>query len=97
MFVGALRPARQPPERLGGHLRVVVLRGYGVPLDAVVEAIDVQSSIYPTGQLGAEPAPEGTVYTYTLTLPPTMTTAEEFSEIIVYTTSSGEQVKLATS
>lgn len=75
-------------------LKPDLLKYYGVPLDAVVEAIDVQSSIYPTGQLGAEPAPEGTVYTYTLTLPPTMTTAEEFSEIIVYTTSSGEQIRL---
>ena len=75
-------------------LKPDLLKYYGVPLDAVVEAIDEQSSIYPTGQLGAEPAPEGTVYTYTLTLPPTMTTAEEFSEIIVYITSSGEQIRL---
>lgn len=75
-------------------LKPDLLKYYNIPLDAVVEAIDIQSSIYPAGQFGAEPAPEGTVYTYTVTLPPSMTTAEEFKNIIVYTTSSGEQIRL---
>ncbi|MDO4757979.1 MAG: efflux RND transporter permease subunit [Rikenellaceae bacterium] len=75
-------------------LKPDLLKYYGVPLEAVVEAIDEQSSIYPAGQFGAEPAPEGTVYTYTVTLPPQITTAEEFSDIVVYTTSSGQQIRL---
>ena len=75
-------------------LKPDLLNYYGIPLDAVIEAINVQSTIYPTGQFGAEPAPEGTVYTYTVTLPPAMNSAEEFAEIIVYTTPSGEQIRL---
>ena len=75
-------------------LKPDLLNYYGIPLDAVIEAIDVQSTIYPTGQFGAEPAPDGTVYTYTVTLPPAMNSAEEFAEIIVYTTPSGEQIRL---
>lgn len=71
-----------------------VLKYYGIPLAAVTEAIDAQSRIYPAGQLGAEPAPDGQVYTYTVTLPAAINTAEAFSEIIVYTTSSGEQIRL---
>ena len=75
-------------------LKPDLLNYYGIPLDAVIEAINVQSTIYPTGQFGAEPAPEGTVYTYTVTLPPAMNSAEEFADIIVYTTPSGEQIRL---
>lgn len=75
-------------------LKPDLLKYYNIPLDAVVEAIDTQSSIYPAGQFGAEPAPDGTVYTYTVTLPPTMTSADEFKNIIVYTTPSGEQIRL---
>lgn len=75
-------------------LKPDLLKYYGIPLDAVVEAIGTQSGIYPAGQFGAEPAPDGTVYTYTVTLPPAITTAEEFAQIIVYTTDSGEQIRL---
>ncbi len=75
-------------------LRPDVLNYYGIPLDAITSAIDIQSSIYPTGKFGAEPAPEGTIYTYTVTLPPQMATAEEFAQIIVYTTQEGQQIRL---
>lgn len=75
-------------------LKPDLLKYYGVPLETVVEAIDEQSSIYPAGQFGAEPAPDGTVYTYTVTLPPQLTTAEEFADIVVYTTPSGQQIRL---
>lgn len=75
-------------------LKPDLLKYYGISLDAVVAAIDAQSSIYPAGEFGAEPAPDGTAYTYTVTLPPAITTAEEFAEIIVYTTDSGEQIRL---
>ncbi len=75
-------------------LKPDVLKYYAIPLDAVTEAIATQSGIYPVGQLGAEPAPEGQVYTYTVTLPPQMNRAEDFAEIIVHTTESGQQIRL---
>lgn len=75
-------------------LKPDLLKYYGIPLEEVVEAIDTQSSIYPAGQFGAEPAPTGTAYTYTVTLPPAMNTADEFANIVVYTTESGEQIRL---
>ncbi|WP_418983847.1 efflux RND transporter permease subunit [Alistipes sp.] len=75
-------------------LRPDVLKYYGIAVEEVTAAIEEQASIYPAGQFGAEPAPEGTTYTYTVTMPPQISTAEEFGEIVIRTTSSGEQIRL---
>ncbi len=75
-------------------LKPDLLDYYGIPLEAVTTAISEQSGLYPAGKFGAEPAPEQTIYTYTVTLPPQITTAEEFAEIIVYTTPEGQQIRL---
>ena len=75
-------------------LRPDVLKYYGIPVSAVTAAIENQGGIYPAGQFGAEPAPDGTSYTYTVTMPPQITTAEQFGDIVVVTTSEGEQIRL---
>ena len=75
-------------------LRPDVLKYYGFAVDEVTAAIEQQGGIYPAGQFGAEPAPDGVVYTYTVTMPPQISTAEEFADIVVRTTSSGEQIRL---
>lgn len=75
-------------------LKPDVLKYYGIPLAAVSSAIATQSGIYPVGRLGGEPAPDGQVYTYTVTLPPQMNTPEAFADIVVYTTDKGEQIRL---
>ena len=75
-------------------LKPDVLKYYGIPVSAVTAAIENQGGIYPAGQFGAEPAPDGTSYTYTVTMPPQITTAEQFGDIVVVTTSEGEQIRL---
>ena len=75
-------------------LRPDVLKYYGTAVDEVTAAIEQQGGIYPAGQFGAEPAPDGVAYTYTVTMPPQISTAEEFADIVVRTTSSGEQIRL---
>ena len=75
-------------------LRPDVLKYYGIAVDEVTAAIEQQGDIYPAGQFGAEPAPDGVAYTYTVTMPPQISTAEEFADIVVRTTSSGEQIRL---
>ena len=75
-------------------LRPDVLKYYGIAVDEVTAAIEQQGGIYPAGQFGAEPAPDGVGYTYTVTMPPQISTAEEFADIVVRTTSSGEQIRL---
>ncbi|WP_290539863.1 efflux RND transporter permease subunit [Alistipes sp.] len=75
-------------------LRPDVLKYYGIAVDEVTSAIETQGGIYPAGQFGAEPAPDGVAYTYTVTMPPQIATAAEFADIVVRTTSSGEQIRL---
>ena len=75
-------------------LRPDVLKYYGITVGEVTAAIEKQGGIYPAGQFGAEPAPDGVAYTYTVTMPPQISTAAEFADIVVRTTSSGEQIRL---
>ena len=75
-------------------LRPDVLKYYGIPVSEVTAAVGRQAGIYPAGQFGAEPAPDGTTYTYTVTLPPQIATAEEFGAIVVRTTPAGGQIRL---
>ncbi len=70
------------------------LHYYSLSLDEVVSALRVQSGIYSAGKFGGEPAAEDVVYTYTVTLPPQLSTAEEFEQIIVSIDSQGREVRL---
>ena len=75
-------------------LKPDVLKYYGIPVSAVTAAIENQGGIYPAGQFGAKPAPDGTTYTYTVTMPPQITTPAQFGDIVVVTTSEGQQIRL---
>jgi len=48
----------------------------------------------PGGKFGAEPAPPGTEFTYTVRLPERLQSEKEFGEIVVRTNESGAQVKI---
>lgn len=76
-------------------LKPDVLDYYNISLSQIVDAIATQAGAYPVGEFGAEPAPEGTKRTFTITLPPQFSTAEEFSSIIIRTTSDGREVRLS--
>ena len=62
-----------------------LLNYYNVSLDELRAAVLAEGGIYPAGQFGAEPSPEGTTYTYTVTMPRQISTAEEFAAIVVKT------------
>ena len=70
------------------------LHYYGLSLDQVLDQIKSQSAIYPSGKFGAQPNVGDIPYTYTVTLPPQITTAEEFSQIILSANPAGEQIRL---
>lgn len=70
------------------------LHYYSLSLDEVVAAIRTQSALYPVGKFGAEPVAEDVAYTYTAILPPQISTAEEFSQIIISLNEQGEQILL---
>jgi HAE1 family hydrophobic/amphiphilic exporter-1 len=73
------------PDRLA-HL--------GISVPEIVDAIRAQSVIVPGGKFGAEPAPPGTEFTYTVRLPDRLQSEAEFGEIVIRTTPEGSQVKI---
>ncbi len=66
----------------------------GITVPEIIDAIREQSVIVPGGKFGAEPAPPGTEFTYTVRLPERLQSEEEFGEIVVRTTEGGSQVKI---
>lgn len=66
----------------------------GITIPEIVDAIQQQSIIVPGGKFGAEPAPPGTEFTYTVRLPERLQSPEEFGEVVVRTTEAGSQVKI---
>ncbi|MCP4333208.1 MAG: efflux RND transporter permease subunit [Gammaproteobacteria bacterium] len=73
------------PDRLA-HL--------GISVPEIVDAIRAQSVVVPGGKFGAEPAPPGTEFTYTVRLPERLQNEKEFGEIVIRTTPEGSQVKV---
>jgi len=66
----------------------------GITINEITNAIQEQSIIVPGGKFGAEPAPPGTEFTYTVRLPERLQSEKEFEEIVVRTGSDGSQVKI---
>ncbi|MBE9483425.1 MAG: efflux RND transporter permease subunit [Bacteroidetes bacterium] len=65
-----------------------------ITVPEILQAINEQNIIVPGGKFGAEPAPPGTEFTYTVRLPDRFSTPEAFGEIVVRTHPDGSQVKL---
>ena len=70
------------------------LASIGITIPEILNAINQQNAIVPGGKFGAEPAPPGTEFTYTVRMPERFNSPEEFGEIIVRTEDNGAQVKL---
>ena len=60
----------------------------------ITSAIQQQNVLVPAGQVGGEPAPAGTEFTYTVTTGGRFETAEEFGAVVVRANSDGSQVLL---
>jgi len=66
----------------------------GLTVPEIINAINEQNIIVPGGKFGAEPAPPGTDFTYTVRLPERFNSEEAFGDIILRTQSDGSQIKL---
>ena len=73
------------PDRLA-HL--------GISVPEILDAIRAQSVVVPGGKFGAEPAPPGNEFTYTVRMPDRLQNEKEFEEIVIRTTPEGSQVKI---
>ncbi|RLC13431.1 MAG: hydrophobe/amphiphile efflux-1 family RND transporter, partial [Deltaproteobacteria bacterium] len=66
----------------------------GITVPEIIDAIRAQNIIVPGGKFGAEPAPAGTEFTYTVRLPDRLQSEKEFGDIVIRTTETGSQVKI---
>jgi HAE1 family hydrophobic/amphiphilic exporter-1 len=66
----------------------------GMTVTEIIDAIRAQNVIVPGGKFGAEPAPPGTEFTYTVRLPDRLASEEEFGEVVVRSTAEGSQVRI---
>lgn len=76
-------------------IRPEMMDYYGVSVAQISDAIEAQGSIFPTGKLGEQPLADPVEFTYTLTTPPQINTAEQYGQIVISTTPDGEQVRLS--
>lgn len=60
----------------------------------LINAVQQQSTVNPAGQVGAEPAPKGQQFTYSVRAPGRLANAEEFGNVIVRQNSDGSTVRL---
>ncbi len=66
----------------------------GLTVPEIINAINEQNVLVPGGKFGAEPAPPGTEFTYTVRLPERFNSPEAFKDIVVRTLPDGSQIKI---
>jgi hydrophobic/amphiphilic exporter-1 (mainly G- bacteria), HAE1 family len=71
-----------------------VLAKLGVSVKDIADAVNAQSTVNPSGQVGADPAPSGREMTYTVRAQGRLQTPEEFGQIVVLEKPDGSIVRL---
>ena len=76
-------------------LKADVMSKLGITVSDVKNAVNNQNMISPGGKFGAEPAPTGTEFTYSVTLQERLVNEAEFGKIVVRSKEDGSQVVLS--
>jgi HAE1 family hydrophobic/amphiphilic exporter-1 len=71
-----------------------VLSKLGLSVPDLANAVKAQSTVNPSGQVGAEPMPAGTEKTYTVRAQGRLQTPEEFGQVVVRSQPDGSVVRL---
>lgn len=66
----------------------------GISIPEILNAIRQQNVVSPGGKFGAEPAPPGTDFTYTVRLPEQLVDEKEFGNIVIRTLPDGSQLRM---
>ncbi|MCX5808360.1 MAG: multidrug efflux RND transporter permease subunit [Proteobacteria bacterium] len=66
----------------------------GVTVNDITDAINSQNTVNPSGQIGAEPAPPGQEFTYTVIAPGRLINEKEFGEIVIRANSDGSLLRV---
>jgi hydrophobic/amphiphilic exporter-1 (mainly G- bacteria), HAE1 family len=75
-------------------LKPDALNKLGITVSDVVNAVESQNTVNPTGQMGGEPAPKGQEFTYSVLAQGRLTTPEQFGDIIVRENPGGGAVRV---
>lgn len=75
-------------------VRPDTLAKLGITVPDILAALSSQNTVNPAGQAGAEPAPEGQEFTYTMRAQGRLTTPEEFGNIVVRANPDGSLVRM---
>ncbi len=67
----------------------------GVTVPDIVSAVQKQNTVNPAGQIGAEPAPPGQEFTYTVRTQSRLVSPEQFGSIVVRANPDGSTVRLS--
>src|SRR5579863_5525883 len=70
------------------------LASLGVTVPDLVKAIEQQNTVNPSGQVGAEPAPPGQQFTYTMRAQGLLVTPKDFGNVIVRENPDGSVLRL---
>lgn len=71
-----------------------LLAKLGITVSDINQAVQQQSTVNPSGQIGAEPAPKGQELTYTVRSQGRLETPEQFAQIVVRANNDGSVVRL---
>jgi HAE1 family hydrophobic/amphiphilic exporter-1 len=71
-----------------------LLTRLGLTVSDLTEAVKRQNVVNPAGQIGAEPAPPGQQFTYTVRAQGRLSTAEDFGNVVVRLNPDGSMVRM---
>lgn len=70
------------------------LAAMGVTVPQIISALNAQNTVNPAGQIGAEPAPNGQQFTYSVQAQGRLTSPEQFGNIILRSNPDGSTLRL---
>jgi len=70
------------------------LASLGVTVPDLVKAIEQQNTVNPSGQVGAEPAPPGQEFTYTMRAQGRLVTEQDFGDVVIRENKDGSVVRM---
>jgi HAE1 family hydrophobic/amphiphilic exporter-1 len=82
------------PYAMRQWLKPDQLASLGITVTDIVQALEKQNVINAAGQVGAEPAPPGQPFTYTMRTQGRLVTPEEFGEIVIRANPDGSVVRM---
>ena len=70
------------------------LASLGVTVPDLVKALEQQNTVNPAGQVGAEPAPPGQEFTYTMRAQGRLVTEQDFGDVVIRENKDGSVVRM---